>query len=126
MFDHVSVGVDDVEKARLFYDAAMAALGMKPIFELGDFAVAYGAEHPEFWVQKPENQKPANAGNGTHVCFRAESRKAVDAFYAAGMENGGEDAGAPGLRAEYHPNYYGAFIRDTLGNKIEAVCHDPE
>jgi catechol 2,3-dioxygenase-like lactoylglutathione lyase family enzyme len=123
MFDHVSVGVDDVAKARILYDGAMAALGMKPVFELGEFAVAYGTDVPSFWVQKPENQKAATAGNGTHVCFRAESHAAVQAFYEAALKGGAIDAGAPGPRPEYTPTYYAAFFRDDSGNKIEAVCY---
>jgi catechol 2,3-dioxygenase-like lactoylglutathione lyase family enzyme len=126
MFDHVSVGVDDVAKARLIYDKAMAVLGLRPIFELGEFAVAYGTEFPSFWVQKPENQKGATAGNGTHICFKAPSRQAVHDFYDAALKGGAEDAGMPGPRPEYTPTYYAAFFKDACGNKIEAVCHSED
>ena len=123
MFDHVSVGIDDLGKARSIYDDAMAALGFKPVLELGDFAVAYGVKEPSFWVQKPEDQKTAMGGNGAHVCFRAATRQAVHDFYDAAIKGGAEDAGQPGPRPEYTPTYYAAFFRDGSGNKIEAVCH---
>lgn len=122
--DHVSVGVDDLAAARKIYDGAMEAIGFKPLHELGDFAVAYGIEFPCLWVQKPIDQKPASSGNGTHVCLRAQSKEGVDAFHAAGLAGGGTDDGAPGYRKEYAPNYYAAFIKDTVGNKIEAVFYD--
>lgn len=126
MFDHVSVGVADVAAARKIYDPAMAALGFKVLFDHGDFAIAYGEAHPSFWVQLPDDQQAASAGNGTHVCFRATSRQMVRDFYEAAMKAGAEDAGAPGLRPDYTPTYYAAFVRDATGNKIEAVCHDPD
>lgn len=123
MFDHVSVGVNDIPGARKIYDGALAALDLKPVMELGEFAVAYGKDRPSFWVQKPFDQKPASSGNGTHICFSAETRKAVHAFYEAALEGGAEDAGPPGPRPEYTPTYYAAFFRDGSGNKIEVVCH---
>ncbi len=123
MLDHVSVGVNDMAKATEIYDSALAAIGLKRIFEMDGIAIAYGAEFPEFWVQKPFDQKTASAGNGTHICFRAPSRDAVDAFHREALAKGAEDAGAPGLRVEYTPTYYGAFFFDIDGNKIEAVCH---
>jgi catechol 2,3-dioxygenase-like lactoylglutathione lyase family enzyme len=123
MFDHVSVGVNDIPGARTIYDAALGALGFKVVFEHGDAAIAYGKDQPSFWIQKPMDQKKATSGNGTHICFSAETRKAVHAFYEAALEAGAEDAGPPGPRPEYTPTYYAAFFRDGSGNKIEAVCH---
>lgn len=124
MIDHVSVGVDDIAKSCAIYDAALAALSWSRVFEFDAVAVSYGpAEMPIFWVQKPLNEQSASAGNGTHVCLSASSRAAVDAFHKAALENGATDAGAPGLRPEYHPNYYGAFFYDLTGNKIEAAYH---
>ena len=67
--------------------------------------------------------KPATCGNGTHVAFLAKDRATVDAFYTAALAQGGSDEGPPGLRAHYHPNYYGAYVRDPDGNKLQAVCH---
>ena len=123
MFDHVSVGVNDLEKARAIYDGALGALGLKAVFEHGDAAVAYGTKHPSFWVQKPDDQQTASGGNGTHICFSASTRKAVHDFYDAAIKGGAEDAGAPGPRPQYTPTYYAAFFRDASGNKIEAVCY---
>ncbi len=128
--DHISLGVADMKRAKAFYDSALAPLGLQPIMPvevpgLGLVGVGYGGADgkPEFWIQLPINRAPASAGNGVHVAFTAPSRAAVDAFYIAALERGGFDDGKPGLRSEYHPNYYGAFVRDLDGNKIEAVHH---
>jgi catechol 2,3-dioxygenase-like lactoylglutathione lyase family enzyme len=129
--DHVSVGCKDVAKALRFYDAVLAPLGMGVVMpvEIGGALIAAGygdaGGHPVFWVQLPFNRQPASFGNGVHVCFRAATREAVDAFYLKAMDLGGIDDGQPGLRTEYHPAYYAAFVRDPDGNKIEAVCHAP-
>jgi catechol 2,3-dioxygenase-like lactoylglutathione lyase family enzyme len=122
MFNHVSVGTHDLERASRFYDAALGALGYKRTFS-ESFGNAWGLEWPEFWATRPEDGD-ATAGNGVHVAFIAPSREAVDAFHAAALAAGGTDAGAPGLR-DYTPDYYAAFVRDPDGNKIEAV-HLPE
>lgn len=126
MFDHVSVGVSDVAKAKAFYDAAFEPLGFKAVFEFGDHAIAYGEKLPTFWVQKPFDGNSSSAGNGSHFCFRARSRQAVRDFYDAAIAQGGTDAGKPGLRPEYTPTYYGAFVYDLDGNKLEAVCHEAD
>ncbi len=126
--DHVSVGVTNMKRSKAFYDAALASLGMTPIFPV-EFSgqlvgVGYGADNkPSFWIQLPINGQPATMGNGVHIAFHADTREAVDAFYLAAMEQGGAEDGRPGLRTEYHPSYYGAFVRDPDGNKIEACCH---
>lgn len=72
---------------------------------------------------KPFDDNPATAGNGAHIAFLATRRSAVDAFHAAAMANGGSDEGAPGPRPHYHDHYYGAYVRDPEGNKLQAVCH---
>ena len=77
-------------------------------------------------VCKPLNQEPATYGNGTHVAFLAPSHAAVDAFHAAALAEGGQDEGAPGPRPHYHKDYYGAYVRDPDGNKLQACCHKPE
>lgn len=129
--DHVSVGVTNVTRAKALYDAALAPLGMKPIFPV-DIAgrlvgVGYGEnQKPSFWIQLPANQQPASMGNGVHIAFAAPNRAAVDAFYLAALEHGGVEDGAPGLRTEYHPDYYAALVRDPDGNKLEAVSHHSE
>lgn len=122
---HVSLGTNDFERAATFYDAVMAPLGARRIMDL-PFAIAYGKHFPEFWLGKPLDEKRAGAGNGTHVCFIAASREAVDAFHTAGLEAGGKDEGAPGARPDYGPGYYGCFLRDPDGHKIEAaIVPDP-
>ena len=122
---HVSLGTNDFERAATFYDAVMVPLGARRIMDL-PFAIAYGKHFPEFWLGKPLDEKRAGAGNGTHVCFIAASREAVDAFHTAGLEAGGKDEGAPGARPDYGPGYYGCFLRDPDGHKIEAaIVPDP-
>jgi catechol 2,3-dioxygenase-like lactoylglutathione lyase family enzyme len=121
IISHVSVGARDVPKALAFYDPVMAALGAKRVMDHAPYAVGYGGVHPEFWVQVPNDGKPASPGNGVHICFNAASRKAVDAFYRIALQHGGKDAGPPGLRPDYMPDYYAAFVYDLDGNKLEAV-----
>ncbi len=117
---HVSVGTDDLERACAFYDVVMPPLGASRMMEL-PFAVAYGKQFPELWVCKPLDKGNSSAGNGGHICFIAPSREAVDAFHAAGLEAGGTDEGPPGARPHYGPGYYGSFLRDPYGNKVEAA-----
>ena len=121
--DHISLGIADHARATAFYDAVLAPLGIVRRFEEAG-AAGYGAtgDRADFWIGPPHDGRPATAGNGVHVCFAAPSRAAVDAFHRAALAHGGTDDGAPGLRPEYHPDYYGAFARDPDGNKIEAVC----
>jgi catechol 2,3-dioxygenase-like lactoylglutathione lyase family enzyme len=126
--DHVSVGVSNMKRSKAFYDAALEPLGMKPIYpvEFGGqlVGVGYGEDRqPTFWIQLPINGQPASMGNGVHIAFRATTRALVDAFFLAALAQGGVEDGRPGLRTEYHPDYYGAFVRDPDGNKIEACSH---
>ncbi|MBL8551425.1 MAG: VOC family protein [Hyphomonadaceae bacterium] len=126
--DHVSVGVSDMTRAKRLYDAMLAPLGLAPIFpvEINGTLVGVGygqGQKPSFWIQFPINHQPSTAGNGVHVAFTAPTREAVDGFYLAALANGAVEDGAPGLRTEYHPGYYGAFVRDHDGNKLEAVNH---
>ena len=121
MLHHVSIGVRDVERAAEFYDAVLGALGYKRVMEFLPYAVAYGDIAPEFWVQLPHNQQVATAGNGVHISFIARTKAAVDRFHDAAMELGAKNAGEPGPRLDYSPDYYGAFIFDLDGNKLEAT-----
>ena len=89
-------------------------------------AVAYGKAFPEFWVQTPINGAPATVGNGTHIGFIASDKAAVDAFHAAALVAGTSDEGPPGPREEYGAPYYGCFVRDLDGHKIEAPFWDTE
>jgi catechol 2,3-dioxygenase-like lactoylglutathione lyase family enzyme len=119
MIHHVSVGTNDLGRARPFYDAVLAVLGLR-LIRVNHRALLYGTGDIIFSVEVPSDGRPASAGNGTHVAFAAGARGVVDKFYAAGLANGGSDAGAPGLR-DYDPHYYAAFLHDPDGNKIEAV-----
>jgi catechol 2,3-dioxygenase-like lactoylglutathione lyase family enzyme len=121
MLHHVSVGVRDVAKSAAFYDKVLKPLGYKRVMEVLPYGIGYGAQHPEFWVQLPAEQKAPSVGNGVHISFAAPSKAAVKAFHTAALSNGGKDEGAPGPRPDYGPDYYGAFCRDVDGNKIEAV-----
>src|SRR5690606_1352460 len=120
---HVSVGTNDFDRAVRFYDEVLPTLGAGRVME-HESAVAYGKAFPEFWVQRPIDGRPATCGNGTHVGFLAESKAAVDAFYAAALEAGGTGDGAPGPRPAYGAPYYGCFVRDPDGHKIEAAFWD--
>lgn len=128
MFDHLSVGVVDLAQSLSFYDAALKPLGIGRMFAISDRGIAayVGADQVSFWLYS----KDANQANLVeipspprfHLAFRAADRATVDAFYAAAMAQGGSDEGAPGIRAQYHPNYYAAYVCDPNGYKIEAVC----
>jgi catechol 2,3-dioxygenase-like lactoylglutathione lyase family enzyme len=131
MLSHVTLGTNDMTRARVFYDAVMGALGYRRLADFGDEGLGYGPpdnakDRIEFWVLKPFNRERASNGNGWHVAFLAPNRQAVRDFHAKALAEGGRDEGAPGLRPDYHPNYYGAYVRDLDGNKLQAVCHDPE
>ncbi len=128
MFSHITLGSNDIAKAKAFYDAALEPLGLKLAGDY-DGAVAYaqsGESGPKLWIVTPFDNGPASFGNGTHVALAAPTRAAVDAFHAAALANGGSDEGAPGLRPRYMENYYGAYVRDPDGNKLQAVCYAPE
>jgi catechol 2,3-dioxygenase-like lactoylglutathione lyase family enzyme len=125
MLHHVSVGVRDVARAAQFYDPVLAALGYKRVMEFMPYGIGYGDKHPEFWVQLPNDQQPSTVGNGVHVGFSARNKEAIHAFHRAALGAGGTDAGEPGPRPDYGPAYYGAFVRDLDGNKLEA-CLVPE
>lgn len=125
MLSHVSVGVRDTARAATFYDAVFGALGFKRVADYLPHAAGYGAIFPEFWIGAPHDGGQQSAGNGVHICFAAPSRKAVDKFHEVALAKGGTSDGAPGLRPEYTPDYYAAFVRDLDGNKIEAVHLPP-
>lgn len=127
VFSHVTIGTSDMERSVRFYDAVLEPLGL---VRLKSFRAASGYGPKDFsginlpfWILRPQDRKPASAGNGVTVAFTVASRAAVDAFHAAALAHGGTDEGAPGLRTHYHPDYYGAYVRDPEGSKICAVCH---
>jgi catechol 2,3-dioxygenase-like lactoylglutathione lyase family enzyme len=119
MIDHITLKVSDLDRALSFYKAALAPLGYSVLMEFpGAVGIGAGGK-PDLWLgQTSEKIHP------THVAIAAD-RPSIDAFHAAGLAAGGRDNGAPGLRAQYHPNYYGAFLLDPDGNNIEAVSHAP-
>lgn len=121
MLHHVSVGARNVERAAKFYDAVLAALGYKRVMEFLPYAIGYGDRHPSFWVQLPHDHKESSVGNGTHISFIARSKDAVHRFHAEAIANGGTDGGGPGPRPLYSADYYGAFVLDLDGNKLEAT-----
>ena len=128
IFDHVSIGVRDIKTAMAFYRPCLAALGLEVVMYKG-FAVAFGTGSGRqwLWISEPiENPQQVTPNNGAHFALIARNRACVRAFYEAAMAHGGRDAGAPGLRPEYIPTYYGAFVLDPDGNKIEAVCRNAE
>ncbi len=117
---HVSVGSNDLQRALAFYDAVLATVGAERKHEVPGIAVAYGKAFPEFWVQRPFDGQAANPGNGVHFSFIAMTREAVHAFHEAALAAGGTDGGAPGSRPMYGDDYYGCFVHDLDGHKIEA------
>jgi catechol 2,3-dioxygenase-like lactoylglutathione lyase family enzyme len=134
MIDHLSIGVRDLDRAMRFYDAVLAPLGyVRVLTHPGDVdhpfrSACYGPPGTDpiadphlapFWLE--ERPDPTDGGSGSHVCFGAPSRTAVEQFHAAGLANGATDYGAPGLREHYGPGYYAAFLIDPWGWRIEAV-----
>ena len=126
MIDHVGFPVSDYARARSFYEKALAPLGYTLIMEVqenqfGAKAAGFGINgKPDFWIGGDGGlNKPL------HIAIATKERAAVDTFYKAALAAGAKDNGAPGIRAHYHPNYYGAFVLDPDGHNIEAVCHAP-
>lgn len=129
MLDHVSITVHDFPAATAFYDAVFEALG-HPCVRREEGALGYGvrnsaADDGHSYISILPSAVPISPDR-RHWCFRAASRAAVDAFYAAGLAAGGRDDGEPGLRPDYHAHYYAAFLLDPDGNRVEAVCHREE
>ena len=116
VLDHIGLTVTDYARAKAFYTAALAPLGITLLMEFGGDAAGFGRHKPHFWIA------PGNATTPIHVAFGAGTRAEVDAFYKAAMATGAKDNGPPGVRAHYHPDYYGAFVFDPDGHNIEAVC----
>ena len=111
IISHISIGTNDFDKARAFYDAVLPSLGIKVIMEHPG-AIAYGRQYPEFWVQLPHDGKPATIGNGFHMGFIAASKEQVHEFYDAAIAAGAICDGPPGPRPLYGEPYYGCFVRD--------------
>jgi catechol 2,3-dioxygenase-like lactoylglutathione lyase family enzyme len=120
MINHISIGVHDIAKSKRFYDAALKPLGYKCLSESSG-SLGYGLD-VALWIGATERPVPADDKSGLHICFDASSRKGVDGFHAAALRAGGRDNGKPGLRADYGPDYYAAFVVDPDGYRIEAYC----
>lgn len=128
MIDHLGISVRDYAASRKFYLTALAPLGIGVVMNVpkevsgrsSDFTGFGADDKPFFWIGEG-----GAAPLGMHLCFTAKSRAEVDAFYAAALAAGARDNGPPGIRAHYHPNYYGAFVIDINGVNLEAVCHQP-
>jgi catechol 2,3-dioxygenase-like lactoylglutathione lyase family enzyme len=125
MFDHVSLGVKAIDRARAFYDAALIPLGYDRLSDT-DKSLGYGRDKVMLWINEVEHPVIPDMKSGLHFCFIAPSAAAVDAFHAEGISHGGQDNGAPGIRPEYATFYYAAFVIDPDGYRLEAFYHMPE
>jgi catechol 2,3-dioxygenase-like lactoylglutathione lyase family enzyme len=125
IFTHVTVGTNNLEKARAFYDAVLAPLGYKRLTDLGGNGSIWGESAPEFFVLKPANGQPATHANGGTISFRAPNRAAVAGFHRAALSAGGTDEGAVGPRG-WAPNAYAGYVRDLDGNKLAAYSFTAE
>ena len=124
MLDHIGFAVADYKRSKAFYEQALAPLGFTLLMEFSEAAAGFGKDdggRPKFFIEA--HGEPAHGR--LHIAFEAESRAHVDAFYAAAIPAGGTDNGAPGVRAIYHPDYYGGFVLEPDGHNVEAVCHRP-
>ena len=122
MLDHVTIGVTDTGRSLAFYDRALRPLGIARLYGDGEGFAGYGiAPKAFFWIGIRDIPQ-----TGSHVAFAAQDRATVDRFYAEAIAAGGSDNGQPGLRPNYHPDYYGAFVLDPDGHNIEAVCRSPQ
>lgn len=121
MIHHVSIGVGDVARAKRFYDAALKPLGYACL-SASEGSLGYGRDEVALWIGAATRPVKADLRSGLHFCFAAPSRESVDAFHAAALGAGGKDNGPPGLRPDYDPNYYAAFVIDPGGYRIEAYC----
>jgi catechol 2,3-dioxygenase-like lactoylglutathione lyase family enzyme len=119
MIDHIGISVSDFARSFAFYERALAPLGYT-VFMKGETFGGFAVDgKPDFWIGAGPTAQYA------HIAFRAKGRADVRAFYEAAIAAGGRDNGPPGVRENYHPDYYGAFVHDPDGHNIEAVCHEP-
>ena len=122
MLDHVTIGVTDTGRSLAFYDRTLRPLGIARLYGDGEGFAGYGiAPKAFFWIGIRDMPQ-----TGSHVAFAAQDPASVDRFYAEAIAAGGRDNGKPGLRPNYHPDYYGAFVLDPDGHNIEAVCRSPQ
>jgi len=122
MLDHITIGVENIERSQRFYDSALKPLGIVRLYAEGERFAGYGmSPRAFFWIGIRNHPQ-----TGAHIAFAANDRATVDRFYEAAIAAGGKDNGPPGIRPHYDPDYYGAFVLDPDGHNIEAVCRRPE
>jgi catechol 2,3-dioxygenase-like lactoylglutathione lyase family enzyme len=121
MIDHVSIAVRDLAKSAAFYEATLGALGLTKLVDRSPATIGFGRRYPEFWLNAREELSPQPETTGAHICLRAPNEDSVREFHAAALARGGRSAGDPGPRQAAFTTYFGAFIFDHDGNKIEAV-----
>jgi catechol 2,3-dioxygenase-like lactoylglutathione lyase family enzyme len=124
MIDHISVGVSNLERSARFYELALAPLGLVRLVTR-PATVGFGKSYPELWINLRADMAEVAPDSGVHICLRAKSTDAIDAFHAAALDAGGRSDGVPGLRPHDRVRYYAAFVRDPDGNRIEAVTFPP-
>src|SRR3954464_15958279 len=117
--DHVALDVADYDASKAFYEGALTPLGIRLMMEPAPKIGGFGGDFPFFWI----GERGRGPDSGTHVAFRVEDRAAVDAFHRAALDAGGRDNGVRGVRAIYHPTYYGDFVLDPDGNNVDATLH---
>ena len=121
MFDHVGFAVSNISQSKAFFLKALESIGVAVVME-GPYGVGMGKNgKPSLWIHDA-----TSTAAPMHIAFTAENRNEVDSFYKAALAAGGKDNGPPGLRPQYHANYYGAFVIGPDGHNVEAVCHTPE
>jgi catechol 2,3-dioxygenase-like lactoylglutathione lyase family enzyme len=120
MIDHISIAVRDLDVCGRFYELVLAALGYSKLVTRPG-TIGFGKKYPEFWLNERRAMTPVDADTGNHICLRASSAEAVQAFHETALKYGGVSDGAPGPRPGQIAGYYAAFIRDPEGNKIEAA-----
>lgn len=125
VFTHVTVGTNDLQKARAFYDVVLKEIGLNRVADLGEAGSIWGVDKPSFFVLKPANGNPATVGNGVTISFEAPNRAAVQAFHEVALANGGVCEGQPGPRG-WAENAYAAYARDADGNKLAVYCFKAE
>lgn len=127
MYSYATLGSNDIKASKAFYDTVFAPLNIECVYAYDD-ALAYGRAGSKvagLWVIPAFDKRAASVGNGSMLAFDASSTAAVDTFHAAALASGGSDEGAPGYREQYSPDFYAAYVRDPLGNKLCAVFRDP-
>ena len=120
MFEHISIGVRDIARSRAFYDSALQAIGYKRL-SASDDSLGYGREAVGLWIGLTDSPVPDDPNSGLHVCFAVPDRESVARFHAAALAAGGRDNGKPGIRADYGPDYFAAYVVDPDGYRLEAL-----